>query len=57
MAALVFCQPGAAALSLINGRVRIRDGRFTDIDLAPLMARHRELARTLYEQARHPHLS
>jgi len=57
VAALVFCQPGAAALNVVDGRVRIRDGRFTDLELAPLLARHRELARTLYEQARHPHLA
>jgi cytosine/adenosine deaminase-related metal-dependent hydrolase len=57
VAALVFCQPGATALNVVDGRVRIRDGRFTDLELAPLLARHRELARTLYEQARHPHLA
>jgi cytosine/adenosine deaminase-related metal-dependent hydrolase len=57
VAALVFCQPGAAALNVINGRVRIRDGRFTELALEPLLARHRELARVLYETARHPHLA
>jgi len=57
VAALVFCQPGATALSVVNGRVRIRDGRFTDLELAPLLARHRELARTLVERARHPHVN
>ena len=46
-----------ARLSVINGRVRIRDGRFTDLALEPLLARHRELARTLYERARHPHVN
>jgi cytosine/adenosine deaminase-related metal-dependent hydrolase len=56
LAALVFCQPGAVALNVINGRVCIRDGRFTALELAPLLARHRELARSLYEQARHPHI-
>ena len=56
VAALVFCQPGAASLNVIDGRVRIRDGRFTDLELAPLLARHRALARTLYERAHHPHL-
>ncbi|SEA95104.1 8-oxoguanine deaminase [Variovorax sp. YR216] len=55
VAALVFCQPGAVALSVINGRVRIRDGRFENFELAPLLAQHRDLARTLYERARHPH--
>jgi cytosine/adenosine deaminase-related metal-dependent hydrolase len=55
VAALVFCQPGEVALSVIDGRVRIRDGRFEDFELAPLLARHRDLARMLYERARHPH--
>ena len=55
VAALVFCQPGAVALSVIDGRVVIRDGAFQDLELPPLLARHRELARSLYEAARHPH--
>lgn len=57
VAALVFCTPGAASLSVINGRVKIREGRFTGLELTPLLARHRDLARTLYETARHPHLA
>jgi len=57
LAALVFCQPGAVALNVIDGLVRIRDGRFTGLELAPLLARHRELARSLYDQARHPHVA
>ncbi|OUM03963.1 8-oxoguanine deaminase [Variovorax sp. JS1663] len=56
VAALVFCQPGAVALSIINGRVRIRDGAFVDLALVPLLAQHRALARSLCEGARHPHM-
>ncbi len=55
VAALVFCTPGTVSLSVINGAVRIRDGGFTGLELAPLLARHRDLARTLYDGARHPH--
>jgi cytosine/adenosine deaminase-related metal-dependent hydrolase len=55
VAALVFCTPGSVSLSVINGAVRIRDGGFTGLELAPLLARHRDLARTLYDGARHPH--
>ncbi|MBS0452823.1 MAG: 8-oxoguanine deaminase [Proteobacteria bacterium] len=55
VAALVFCQPGNVALSVINGRVRVREGRMTDVELVPLLERHRTLARQLYEAARHPH--
>lgn len=56
VAALVFCQPGSVALSVVNGRVVIRDGAFVNLELAPLLVRHRALARSLYEGARHPHL-
>lgn len=55
VAALVFCHSVNAALSVINGRVRVREGRLVDVELAPLLVRHRSLARSLYEAARHPH--
>ena len=55
VAALVFCTPASVSLSVIGGAVRIRGGEFTGLELAPLLARHRDLARTLYEAARHPH--
>jgi len=55
VAALVFCQPGPVALSVINGLVVIREGAFEKLELKPLLARHRKLARALYERARHPH--
>jgi len=32
-----------------NGRVRIADGHFTDLELPPLLARHNALARTLLQ--------
>jgi len=49
VAALLFGQPGPAAWSIINGRVRIADGHFTDLELPPLLARHNALARTLLQ--------
>ncbi len=55
VAALVFCHSVNAALSVIDGRVRVREGRLVDVELAPLLTRHRDLARSLYEAARHPH--
>jgi cytosine/adenosine deaminase-related metal-dependent hydrolase len=55
VAALVFCHAVNAALSVIDGRVRVREGRLVDVELAPLLERHRALARDLYEAARHPH--
>ena len=47
LAALVFCQPPKVDLSVINGRVRVRDGRLLDVDLPPLIARHNAIARAL----------
>lgn len=47
LAALVFCAPARAALSVIHGRVVIRDGRLTTVDLPRVVERHTDLARTL----------
>jgi 8-oxoguanine deaminase len=47
LAALVLCAPGRADLSIIHGRVVIRDGRLTTIDLPPIVEWHRALARAL----------
>ncbi|MEO8344570.1 MAG: 8-oxoguanine deaminase [Betaproteobacteria bacterium] len=47
LAALVFCAPARANLSIINGRVVIRDGELTTIDLPAILERHRRFARSL----------
>jgi len=47
VAALVFCAPVRAALSVIHGRVVIRDGRMATVDVPALAQRHRRLARAL----------
>lgn len=47
LAALVFCAPAQAALAIVHGRIVIRDGNLTSIDLPPLVERHRKLARAL----------
>jgi 8-oxoguanine deaminase len=47
VAALVFCAPGEVALSVINGRVVVRNGRITTLDLPVLIERHNRLARQL----------
>ena len=57
VAALVFCHAVDVAVSVINGRVRVREGQLVDVELAPLLERHRGLARDLYEAARHPHMA
>ncbi|VVD79360.1 8-oxoguanine deaminase [Pandoraea pneumonica] len=52
VAALVFCNPGQAAYSVVNGRVVVRDGRLTTLDLPSLVTRHNALARQLAEASR-----
>lgn len=47
LAALVFCAPARAALAVIHGRVVIRDGRLTTVDLPRVVERHTDLARML----------
>jgi 8-oxoguanine deaminase len=47
LAALVLCAPSRVDLSVIHGRIVIRDGHLTTIDLPPIVERHRRLARTL----------
>ncbi|WP_212677123.1 8-oxoguanine deaminase [Pandoraea sp. PE-S2R-1] len=52
VAALVFCNPGQAAYSVVNGRVVVREGRLTTLDLPTLVTRHNALARQLAEASR-----
>jgi 8-oxoguanine deaminase len=47
LGALLFCQPQQTDLSVINGRVRIRDGELLGVDLPALIARHNALARAM----------
>ncbi len=47
LGSLVFCRPGNVDLNIINGRVRIRDGAFVDVDLPKLIDRHNRIARAL----------
>ena len=47
LAALVFCAPVRADLVLVHGRVVIRDGQLTTVDLPNVLERHRDLSRTL----------
>ncbi|MDM8355634.1 8-oxoguanine deaminase [Pandoraea communis] len=52
VAALVFCNPGQAAYSVVNGRVVVREGRLATLDLPSLVTRHNALARQLAEASR-----
>ena len=47
LAALVFCQPQGADLSVIDGRVRVRGGELLGVDLPAMVARHNAIARRL----------
>ncbi len=47
LAALVFCTPQRVDLSVINGRVRVKDGHIVDLGLEPLIQRHNEISREM----------
>lgn len=47
VSALVFCQSAGVALSVVNGRVVVREGRLATVDLPVVLERHNRLARTL----------
>ncbi|KMO39892.1 hydroxydechloroatrazine ethylaminohydrolase [Methylobacterium tarhaniae] len=47
VAALVFCAPPAVALSVINGRIVVRDGRLLTVETGALARRHTALSRRL----------
>jgi 8-oxoguanine deaminase len=47
LGALVFCQPPAVDLSVINGRIRVRDGELLGVNLPPLIGRHNAIAQAL----------
>lgn len=44
---LLFCRPTDVDFSVINGRVRVRDGQLAGIDLRQAVTRHNELASAL----------
>ena len=47
LAAVFFCQVPRVKHSVVHGRVVVRDGRLTTLDLPALLARHRALAREM----------
>jgi 8-oxoguanine deaminase len=52
LAALLFCTPPDVDLSVINGRVVVRDGQLLGMDLPATIAHHNKLAQKLLEKAR-----
>jgi cytosine/adenosine deaminase-related metal-dependent hydrolase len=51
LASLVFCRIPAVDLSIVNGRVRVRDGRLVDIDVPDLVGRHNRASHELVSSA------
>jgi 8-oxoguanine deaminase len=49
VAALAFCGPTSAAYTIVNGRVIVRQGRLTTVDLPTLIRRHNSLAAQLID--------
>jgi cytosine/adenosine deaminase-related metal-dependent hydrolase len=47
LAALVFCRIPNVDLSIVNGEVRVRDGRLVGVDMGRLLERHDRAAREL----------
>lgn len=53
LAALMFCQVPRITNSVVNGRLVVRDGELTTLELPMLVERHNALARALMQAARH----
>lgn len=47
VAALLFCAPRRADVTIVNGRVVVKDGQLTTVDLPVLIERHNRLERQL----------
>jgi 8-oxoguanine deaminase len=52
LAALVFCLAPSVALSVIHGRVVVREGQLTTLDLPVWVGEHNRIARRLVDSAR-----
>ncbi|MCW5654454.1 8-oxoguanine deaminase [Hydrogenophaga sp.] len=51
VASLLLCASPQASHTVVHGRVVVRDGQPTTVDLGPLVERHNRLARTLQDNA------
>jgi cytosine/adenosine deaminase-related metal-dependent hydrolase len=52
VAALIFCAPQNVAVCVVNGRIVVKDGQLSTLDLPVHLERHNALARELAESAR-----
>jgi cytosine/adenosine deaminase-related metal-dependent hydrolase len=48
LAALLFCRPRGANLTIVNGEVRVYEGALQDMNLTDHIARHNEIARAIF---------
>jgi cytosine/adenosine deaminase-related metal-dependent hydrolase len=44
LAALVFCAPTKAALVMVNGKIIVKDGQLTTLDLAKVVEQHNRIS-------------
>ena len=51
LAALVFCNPGKAAYTIINGRVVVADGKLQTMDTATLLQSHQMMTTDLMQKS------
>ena len=49
VAALIFCAPASVTLSVINGKIVVKEGRLTTVDLPMLVETQNRLARALVQ--------
>jgi cytosine/adenosine deaminase-related metal-dependent hydrolase len=49
VAAVLFCGPRGIDLSVINGRVVVKDGRLTTIDMTPHLHHHNAIAKKMID--------
>lgn len=47
LSSLLLCRPTRVEMLIVNGNIRIENGRFIDFDLEPAVAKHREKAKRL----------
>ncbi|HEJ7994520.1 TPA: 8-oxoguanine deaminase, partial [Serratia liquefaciens] len=49
ISALVFCNPGNVAYTIINGRIVVEEGKVTTADIPVIIEQHNRFARQLVE--------
>jgi cytosine/adenosine deaminase-related metal-dependent hydrolase len=56
LGALLLCAPAPAAWTVVDGKIRVREGRLASFELEPVLERHDRLARALVGAAGWPAL-